>query len=665
MKLCTTCGRRWDIVGSRCPDDGTPLVAEAARAGRASASATWSSEQPALAQLRPAARHELAPGDCVGEYVIERRIGAGGMGVVYGARHPVIGKRAAIKILAAKLTADDEALSRFVLEAQAVNKIGHANIVDIFSFGTLDDGRSYFAMEWLQGETLGARLARGRLSVREACSILSPLCRALEAAHAAGVIHRDLKPDNVLLATDDDGWRVKLLDFGIAKLSTATAQVSRTATGVAMGTPLYMAPEQARGEAVDGRTDVYALGLLAYTMVCGVSLFEDEGSAIEILAAHISRPPVPPRAHAPDLPAAFDALILEMIAKQPDQRPALGEIRRRLAAIAADADRPAPPAMARGASLPIAPTEQASIAELPASRPPDMPGAPPDAPRVASSPPTLPAPTSAARAASRPPTMPGASDPLHDRSQTPIADPRSPMPAVDAPLVVGAAWRRSTTSGSITDGSAITTASRRPWWPLGLAALVALAAGGVVIAVRASSVPATARDARATQAPGAAAPPVAPGEPDGLLAQPASRSAMAAPPAARPGPEAAGAAAASSAPVAAAPAAAVPAAPPSSEPPAAAPITAELAVEPRGAQLAVDGQPVALVAGRAALALPPGEHEALASAGGRVARQRFTVTADRAVRVALRVPAPPATAAPRAAAHASDDVDGVEDPFRK
>src|SRR3954451_25450749 len=169
MKLCTTCGRRWDIVGPRCPEDGTPFEqseteggdpdgsaggaggrapresvgADAPRAGRASPSATWSTQQPALAQLRPAARDELAPGDCVGEYVIERRIGAGGMGVVYGARHPVIGKRAAIKILGAKRTADEEALSRFVLEAQAVNKIGHANIVDIFSFGTLDDGRSY------------------------------------------------------------------------------------------------------------------------------------------------------------------------------------------------------------------------------------------------------------------------------------------------------------------------------------------------------------------------------------------------------------------------------------------------------------------------------------------------------------------------------------------
>jgi serine/threonine-protein kinase len=609
MKLCTTCGRRWDIIGPRCPDDGTLLVpAEAASAIRSSASATWSAGPPALAQPRPAASDDLAPGDCVGEYVIERKIGVGGMGVVYGARHPVIGKRAAIKVLNARLTADREALSRFVLEAQAVNQIGHANIVDIFSFGTLGDGRSYFAMEWLPGETLGQRLRRGRLSVREATAILSPLCRALEAAHAAGVIHRDLKPDNVFLATDDDGWRVKLLDFGIAKLSSPTASISRTATGMAVGTPLYMAPEQARGEAVDGRTDVYALGLLAYTMVCGVALFEDEGSAVEVLAAHISKPPAPPRERAPDLPAVFEALILEMIAKQPDQRPALGEIRRRLAGIAADADRTAAPTVASAQTL------QTGIAGLPASHPPAMPGALPaaSAPPVAL--PRTPSTASApGMAALRPPTMPGAA---------PVAE--------------------------LASGPRDAITSRRGWWPLVLAAVAAVAVAVVAIAVRGRPEPAVAASPKTPSPPlpGSIGTPAAP--PTGA-AVPLRGSAAA--PAVATGPVTESAAAPTST------------TPPGGVLPVPAQITAELAVQPDNARLSVDGRPVPLIAGRATLALQPGDHEALASTGGRVARQRFAVAAGQTAHVTLRVPAP--AAAPRAATHASDDVDGVEDPFRK
>src|SRR5215470_16425098 len=156
MRVCSVCGGRSD--GRFCPNDGTPL------------------EAPATVI------DELAPGTMVGEYRIERRIGSGGMGIVYGAKHPVIGKRAAIKVLNARYTADREAIDRFVVEAQAVNQVGHANIVDIFSFGTLPDGRSYFIMEWLAGETLGQRIARGQIPAPETIAILVPLCHALEAA---------------------------------------------------------------------------------------------------------------------------------------------------------------------------------------------------------------------------------------------------------------------------------------------------------------------------------------------------------------------------------------------------------------------------------------------------------------------------------------------------
>ena len=147
----------------------------------------------------PVRNVELPSGMTLGEYRIEDKIGEGGMGMVYAATHPVIGKRAAIKVLRKELCDDPRTLERFVDEARAVNQIGHPNIVDVFAFGTLPDGRSYFVMEWLKGETLRARVARGRLDHLEACTILRALARALEAAHDKGIIHRDLKPDNVFL----------------------------------------------------------------------------------------------------------------------------------------------------------------------------------------------------------------------------------------------------------------------------------------------------------------------------------------------------------------------------------------------------------------------------------------------------------------------------------
>ena len=310
------------------------------------------------------ATEELQPGMLVGDYRIERVLGVGGMGVVYGARHPVIGKRAAIKVLNARFCADQEGVARFLQEAQAVNQVGHANIVDIFAFGTLDDGRSYLIMEWLQGETLFERLDHSKLSAVEAISILIPLTRALDAAHAAGVIHRDLKPENVILVPEDDTFRVKLLDFGIAKLSTPTMAASKTATGTAMGTPLFMSPEQAKGMSVDARTDTYSLGVLAYLLVCGKTPFEDEETSIEILHAHICKPPPPPRDLTPDLPEDLERLILELLAKKPDGRPALSDVRRRLAAMAGS-----PFAVDTGVNLRVPAAELESDAvEVPARR---------------------------------------------------------------------------------------------------------------------------------------------------------------------------------------------------------------------------------------------------------------------------------------------------------
>jgi serine/threonine-protein kinase len=206
----------------------------------------------------------LGPGTRVGEYVIERQIGEGGMGVVFAAVHPVIGKRVAIKLLTPALAGDATAVQRFIQEARAVNQIGHKNIVDIFGFGQLPSGRHYFVMELLEGRNLKQRL-QSPLADDEALAILVEVCDALSAAHAAGIVHRDLKPDNIFLVEDR---RVKLLDFGVAKL---TEDGLSTNSGEPIGTPRYMSPEQRHGRPVDLRTDLYALGVMMFEIFGGRS----------------------------------------------------------------------------------------------------------------------------------------------------------------------------------------------------------------------------------------------------------------------------------------------------------------------------------------------------------------------------------------------------------
>jgi serine/threonine-protein kinase len=266
---------------------------------------------------------DLAPGEVVGEYVIVRRLGEGGFGTVYEAMHPVIGKRAAVKVLHATYSADEAMTSRFVAEARAVNQIRHRNIVDIFSFGDLSDGRHYYVMELLEGVPLDAYIEkRGRLPVEEALPILHAIAKALSAAHEAGIAHRDLKPENVILELDSDGFvHPKLLDFGMAKLLKSGAmQIHKTRSGAPIGSPRYMSPEQCRGVEVDSRTDVYAFGCMAYRMLSGVMPF-DASTALELMMAHVSSPPSPPSSHTPELSPLFDEPILRMLEKQPESRP--------------------------------------------------------------------------------------------------------------------------------------------------------------------------------------------------------------------------------------------------------------------------------------------------------------------------------------------------------
>jgi serine/threonine-protein kinase len=274
--------------------------------------------------VRTTSDKDLAEGQRVGEYVIEAKIGEGGFGAVFRASHPLIGKLAAIKVLNRQYSADPEMVSRFVAEARAVNQIRHRNIIDIFAFGQIEDGRSYYVMEYLDGEPLDEYLTRTQgAPLAEAIPILRAVARALDAAHAKGIAHRDLKPENIFLARESDGTIYpKLLDFGIAKLlgTASGTAMHKTRTGAPIGTPYYMSPEQCRGRDVDHRTDIYAFGCVAYKLLTGVVPFDGE-DYMDILLKQIGEEPTPPSERNPELPRAIDDAIAWMMKKDPAARP--------------------------------------------------------------------------------------------------------------------------------------------------------------------------------------------------------------------------------------------------------------------------------------------------------------------------------------------------------
>jgi len=285
----------------------------------------------------------LPPGSLVGEYEVVEVVAHGGMSTVYRAVHPLIGKEAAVKVMAALLSADQVAVSRFLQEARIVARIRHPNVVDVFSFGTLPDGRCYLVMEWIGGETLAARLSKRRLRPNEIAQTLGQICDALEVCHEQGVVHRDLKPANVFLAPMRNRPDfVKLVDFGIAKL-IAQGTVLQTSPDVVLGTPGYASPEQAGGLPVGPQTDVYALGVLAYEMVLGRRPFDGESPA-ELYRMHLYEPPPPPRRFWSAVPERMDEFLLRMLDKEPTQRPAIAEVRSELVPLCAAL--PAPPPLA-------------------------------------------------------------------------------------------------------------------------------------------------------------------------------------------------------------------------------------------------------------------------------------------------------------------------------
>jgi serine/threonine protein kinase len=264
-------------------------------------------------------------GQQFGNYRAISLLGEGGMGAVYLAEHPAIGRRVAVKVLHKNYVRDENLLTRFLNEARAANAIRHPNIIEILDSGTIADGTPFLVMELLEGESLGARIRRvGALPLKTAVDFCYQTASALGAAHKKGIVHRDLKPDNLYIVADphdaEREW-IKVLDFGIAKLQQGSANDSvKTRTGTLMGTPIYMSPEQCRGtRTVDHRSDIYSLGIIFFEMMCGQPPFVSEGFG-ELVNMHLNVAPPAPSSQNPNVSPTLDAIVLKMLSKNPEDR---------------------------------------------------------------------------------------------------------------------------------------------------------------------------------------------------------------------------------------------------------------------------------------------------------------------------------------------------------
>jgi len=302
MRTCPNCQRTFPDETEFCPRDGT-----------------------ALPQAMEATAATLEAG-LSRRFRVVRRLGAGGMGSVFLAEQIGVGHRpVALKVLLRKLLDDPEFLLRFQNEAASTGRIRHPNVVTIYESGQSDDGSPYIAMEYLEGETLRQTLKRrGALPVAECAEILQQISRGLNSAHKLGILHRDLKPDNIFVTRNEDGeFLVKVVDFGLAKMREST---SHTLTGTMLGTPAYMSPEQCLGmksEQLDARSDLYALGIIAYEMLTGRVPYHSD-TPIGFVHKHIMETPPPLRAVAPTLSATpqLEVVVMKALAKERDQRQA-------------------------------------------------------------------------------------------------------------------------------------------------------------------------------------------------------------------------------------------------------------------------------------------------------------------------------------------------------
>jgi serine/threonine-protein kinase len=329
MKKCPRCGREFESANTLCPADGTVLE-------------KVETEDPLLGQT-------LAD-----KYRIEELINEGGMGAVYRATHVLMDKTVAIKVLHPALAADDKIVARFSREARAASRISHPHALSVTDFGESGNGIVFLVMEYLKGETLKEVIHNeGQMPLPRVVEIIRQVCGALEAAHAEGVVHRDLKSDNIMLVDVGGGDWAKVLDFGIAKITEKVGQdPALTAPNLIIGTPQYMSPEQCSQAAeIDSRSDIYSLGVILYEMLVGHVPFTGE-SPTAIMMKHLQEPPPSVLEERKDLPASIGRVVTRAMAKRPEDRfQTVSELSEELTSAAAG-EEPATAATNAGAGSP-------------------------------------------------------------------------------------------------------------------------------------------------------------------------------------------------------------------------------------------------------------------------------------------------------------------------